>query len=181
MSIYKNLPSVYSQLSRWRHKGKFTYEITANHFDVFLYKKLPKKWNWVKIQGILRANLCTKTRKWFHTNICPEATNAGRGHQGWGREAANAWRGHPGWGRETANAGRGHPGWGRQCWTRPSRMRPPMLDEAILDGAANAGRGHPGWGCQCWMRPSRKRPPMLVEAPMLDENTIGPNHNPEFS
>ena len=40
-------------------------------------------------------------------------------------------------------------------WTRPSGMRPPMLDEAIRDEAANDGRGR-----QCWTRP-----PMLDEAP----------------
>ena len=32
---------------------------------------------------------------WFHTKICPEATNAGWGHPGWGREATYAGRGHP--------------------------------------------------------------------------------------
>ena len=32
---------------------------------------------------------------WFHTKICPEATNAGRGHSGWGREATYAGWGHP--------------------------------------------------------------------------------------
>ena len=61
--------------------------------------------------------------------------------------------------------------------------RPPMLDEAIQDEAAYAGRGsrmRPR-GRQCWTRLSRMRPPMLDEAPMLDETTIGPNHDPEFS
>ena len=72
---------------------------------------------------------------------------------------------------ETVNAGRGPQGWGRQRWTRPSRMRPlmldneaiiirsSMLDEATLDEVTNAGRGH-----KRWMRPSRLRPPILKEA-----------------
>ena len=58
-----------------------------------------------------------------------------------------------------------------------------MLDEAIQDEAAYAGRGSR-------MRPTMldeaiqyeaARPPMLDEAPMLDETTIDPNHDPEFS